>query len=158
MPEYLPAGDYLPHAAPMMLLDEVVAVEAESVHCRVKVTEQGVLAPFLTAEGHLPGWFALELMAQTVGVWSGWHSRQRGERAANLGMLLGARALRSQTRLIENGNLLDITMVLLMQDEKFGSFEGEISCAGQVLATARLNTYQPDQQELKQLFQQDEME
>ncbi|CND82188.1 3-hydroxy-fatty acyl-ACP dehydratase [Yersinia nurmii] len=158
MPEYLPAGNYLPHHAPMMLLEEVVAVEEERVHCRVKVTEQGVLAPFLTAEGHLPGWFALELMAQTVGVWSGWHSRQRGERVASLGMLLGARALRSQTSLIKNGNLLDITMVLLMQDEKFGSFEGEISSAGQVLATARLNTYQPDQQELKQLFQRDEME
>jgi predicted hotdog family 3-hydroxylacyl-ACP dehydratase len=30
-------------------------------------------------------------MAQTVGVWSGWHRRQNGQQAITLGMMLGAR-------------------------------------------------------------------
>lgn len=157
MDEYLAAGEYLPHSSPMMLLDDVISVEDDSVHCRVMVSREGVLAPFLTPAGDLPAWFALEIMAQTVGVWSGWHSRQRGEQSARLGMLLGARILRSQTATIACGSLLDIKMTLLLQDEKFGSFEGEVSCTGCSLATARLNTYQPDQQELKQLFKQDGM-
>lgn len=157
MGEYLTAGEYLPHNSPMMLLDDVIAVADDSVHCRVRVSREGVLAPFLTPAGDLPAWFTLEIMAQTVGVWSGWHSRQRGEPVARLGMLLGARTLRSQTPAIAGGNVLDIKMTLLLQDEKFGSFEGEVSCAGCSLATARINIYQPDQQELKQLFKQDGM-
>ena len=37
--------------------------------------------------------FALELMAQTVGVWSGWHRHQQGKNSIELGMVLGAREL-----------------------------------------------------------------
>ncbi len=75
---YLPPGDYLPHDAPMMLLETVESVTDDSAVCRVTVNGQGVLAPFLNANGDLPGWFALELMAQTVGVWSEWHRMQKG--------------------------------------------------------------------------------
>lgn len=158
MPDYLPAGDYLPHNAPMMLLEQVVEVNAETVHCRVTVAHDGVLAPFLTADGSLPIWFSLEMMAQTVGVWSGWHSQRRGESTVSLGMLLGARALTTSTpaSTIKNGSMLDITMRLLMQDDNFGSFEGEVSCAGAELASGRLNTYQPSQVELKKLFNRGE--
>ena len=38
MKSYLPPGDYLPHDAPMMLLDEVVAVSEETAICRVTVS------------------------------------------------------------------------------------------------------------------------
>lgn len=152
MANYLPAGDYLPHNTPMMLLDSVIEVSTETVQCRVTVSDHGVLAPFLTPAGVLPIWFALEIMAQTVGVWSGWHSRARGEQAPSLGMLLGARALTTDAAEIAADSVLDITMRLLMQDDKFGSFEGEVSSAGQILASARLNTYQPSEAELKQLF------
>ena len=37
MKSYLPPGDYLPHDAPMMLLDEVVEVSDEAATCRVTV-------------------------------------------------------------------------------------------------------------------------
>ena len=48
----------------MLLLEEVVNVTDETATCRVTVSPHSVLAPFLDAEGNLPGWFALELMAQ----------------------------------------------------------------------------------------------
>lgn len=51
----------------MLLLEEVVSVSDDSAVCRVTVSPSGVLAPFLDPDGNLPGWFALELMAQTVG-------------------------------------------------------------------------------------------
>ena len=40
-----------------------------------------------------------------------------------------------------------------MRDDKLGSFEGEIRSHDRVLASGRLNTYQPDEQELNQLQQ-----
>lgn len=79
MSHYLSPGEYLPHDAPMLLLEEVVRVGEDTAVCCVTVASGGVLAPFLDPQGNLPGWFALELMAQTVGVWSGWHRHQQGQ-------------------------------------------------------------------------------
>ncbi len=93
MTDFLPVGDYLPHRAPMLLLDRVIQVSDERVVCEVTINHQGVLAPFLNAQGELPAWFGVEIMAQTVGVWSGFHARQRGDRNIRPGMLLGDAAI-----------------------------------------------------------------
>ena len=152
MTDFLAPDHYLPHEAPMCLLESVVAVEQESAHCRVTVSHHGVLAPFLNAEGNLPGWFAIELIAQTVGVWSGWHALENGEEASRIGMLLGGRGLRCPAGVMPQGAVLDCHVTLLMRDEKIGSFEGQILADSNVLASGRVNTYQPDNNELKQLF------
>ncbi|MHA0874768.1 ApeP family dehydratase [Enterobacter pasteurii] len=151
---YLPPGDYLPHDAPMMLLETVESVTDDSAVCRVTVNGQGVLAPFLNANGDLPGWFALELMAQTVGVWSEWHRMQKGLPHCALGMVLGARELACGAGHFAAGSTLNITIERLMQDERFGSFECTVQCDGVPLATGRVNTFQPSEDELTTLFNQ----
>ncbi len=154
MSHYFPPGEYLPHDAPMLLIEEVASVTKESATCRVKVSTNSVLAPFLDGEGNLPGWFSLELMAQTVGVWSGWHRHQQGQEAISLGMVLGARELVCAAGILPGGLTLNITVTLLMQDERFGSFEGVIDAHGETLASGRINTFQPTAEELNTLFQQ----
>ncbi len=151
---YLSPVDYLPHDAPMLLLETVESVTDESAVCRVTVGPQGVLAPFLNADGDLPGWYALELMAQTVGVWSGWHRHQQGQSSIALGMVLGARELVCAEGRFPAGSSLTITVKLLMQDERFGSFECAITADGATLATGRVNTFQPSAEELTSLFNQ----
>ncbi len=54
MSRYLSPGDYLPHDAPMLLLEEVVSVTEETAMCRVAVTSDGVLGPYLDPQGNLP--------------------------------------------------------------------------------------------------------
>ncbi|MFA9596181.1 ApeP family dehydratase [Citrobacter telavivensis] len=154
MSHYLSPGEYLPHDAPMLLLDNVVSVREDTAVCRVIVTRDGILAPFLDPQGNLPGWFALELMAQTVGVWSGWHRHQQGQGAISLGMVLGARELICAAGVLPAGRTLTITVKLLMQDERFGSFECAITADLETLATGRVNTFQPSAEELHSLFQQ----
>ncbi|PLR37347.1 3-hydroxy-fatty acyl-ACP dehydratase [Chimaeribacter californicus] len=144
---------YLPHVAPLILLDEVVSVSGTSAHCRVRVSADGVLAPFLTPQGTLPAWFGIEIIAQAVGVWSGWHGRQRGE-AAQPGMLLGARNYRCPAGDFAAESLLEVSIALLMRDEKMGSFDGAIACNGERRAGGRITTYQPGEGELSQLLQQ----
>ena len=151
---YLSPTDYLPHDAPMLLLESVESVTAESADCRVTVDPHGVLAPFLNATGDLPGWYALELMAQTVGVWSGWHRQQHGQESLSLGMVLGARELVCAAGIFPANSVLTVTVTLLMQDERFSSFECAIIADGATLATGRVNTFQPSQQELATLFKQ----
>ncbi|MBB1202110.1 3-hydroxy-fatty acyl-ACP dehydratase [Enterobacteriaceae bacterium 89] len=153
MSHYLTPGAYLPHDAPMLLLETVENVTDEQAVCRVAVNRSGVLAPFIDANGNLPGWYALELMAQTVGVWSGWHRQQRGESQISLGMVLGARELVCAAGEFQADSQLEITVTLLMQDERFGSFDCEISANGSKMATGRVNTFQPTPQELTSLFQ-----
>ncbi|EGT4254926.1 3-hydroxy-fatty acyl-ACP dehydratase [Citrobacter amalonaticus] len=154
MSHYLSPGEYLPHDAPMLLLDEVACVREETAVCRVTVTSDGVLGPFLDTQGNLPGWFALELMAQTVGVWSGWHRHQQGQGTISLGMVLGARELICAAGVLPAETALSITVKLLMQDDRFGSFECAITAGEETLATGRINTFQPSAEELHSLFQQ----
>jgi len=151
---YLSPTDYLPHDAPMLLLASVESVTDESAVCRVTVNSQGVLAPFLNAAGDLPGWYALELMAQTVGVWSGWHRQQQGQENLSLGMVLGARELVCAAGVFPANSDLTITVTLLMQDERFSSFECAITADNATLATGRVNTFQPGKEELASLFKQ----
>jgi len=154
MTVYLSPGEYLPHDAPMLLLEKVISVSEETACCQVSVNTIGVLAPFLDAQGDLPGWYALELMAQTVGVWSGWHRMQRGQDSIALGMVLGARELTCAAGTLPAGAALAIEVKLLMQDERFGSFECAISANDRTLATGRVNTFQPTPEELASLFNQ----
>jgi len=139
----------------MMLLGSVESVTDDTAVCRVAVNGQSVLAPFLNADGDLPGWYALELMAQTVGVWSGWHRQQQGQNQIALGMVLGARELVCADGRFAKDSTLTIAVKLLMQDERFGSFECAISAAGETLATGRVNTFQPSAEELISLFNQE---
>jgi len=154
MTVYLSPGEYLPHDAPMLLLEEVLSVSEETACCQVSVNATSVLAPFLDAQGDLPGWYALELMAQTVGVWSGWHRMQRGQDSIALGMVLGARELTCAAGRLPAGATLAIEVKLLMQDERFGSFECAINANNRTLATGRVNTFQPTPEELASLFNQ----
>lgn len=154
MSHYLSPGAYVPHNAPMLLLETVLNVSEEQAVCQVAVNRQGVLAPFIDANGNLPGWYALELMAQTVGVWSGWHRQQHGEAQISLGMVLGARELKCVAGEFVANSVLEVTVSLLMQDERFGSFECVITADGEKLASGRVNTFQPTAEELIPLFQQ----
>lgn len=153
MVDYKPAADYLPHETPMVLVEKVLSVGEERACCQVTVGE-GVLAPFLNAEGDLPAWFGIEIIAQTIGVWSGWHGRQQQDSKPSPGMLLGGRGYRCQSPVFPAGSVLDVTVTLLMRDEKIGSFDGLITINGERFASGRLNTYQPDREELHQLMQQ----
>lgn len=152
MSYYQTPAAYLLHQPPLLLLEQVIAIDADSAHCQTRVTTDSVLVPFLTAQGELPNWYALELMAQTIGVWSGWHQQQLGATTIALAMLLGARELVCQQSVFPAGVVLDIHSKLLMQDNQFGSFEAKICCAGQLLAQGRVNTCQPDSATLQHLF------
>lgn len=154
MSHYLPPGDYLPHDAPMLLLEDVISVTEDVAVCRVAVSADSVLAPFLDEKRQLPGWYALELMAQTVGVWSGWHRHQQGQSAISLGMVLGARELVCAAGHFPGDATLTVTVNLLMQDQRFGSFECSINAGNDTLATGRVNTFQPTSEELTTLFNQ----
>ena len=149
---YPPIASLVPHAAPMLLLERLCAATATTARCEVRVGE--ALALFLDADGALPGWVGIELMAQTIAAWAGMQGRLRGE-PVRIGMLLGTRKYRCQPTSFAAGALLTIEASCLLQDGGMASFECRILQDGRECATARLSTYQPAPGELSDLLAKD---
>ena len=81
-----PAEYYLPHRAPMLLLDELVEVKDNGCVAKLIIRED---LPFMEAEG-LPSWVGLEIMAQTIAMFGGVKERLK-DGAPKLGFLLGSK-------------------------------------------------------------------
>ncbi|MCR5537525.1 MAG: hypothetical protein K6F05_09020 [Succinivibrio sp.] len=155
MTEFKAPQGYLPHRPPMVLLDKVVAITERTCHCEVSVSEHSVLAPFLDDRQNLPNFYALELISQTVGVWSGYQNEIRGRVNMPLGMVISVRDLRMDCAFFEHDSVLKICIESLMEDPTFGSCIGEICCNGTRLCQGRVNVYQATHAQLEQLFKRD---
>lgn len=141
---YLSPQDYLFHRSPMLLIEHIETIAPESVTCSVALNS-AQLAPFLEPQG-LPAYFGIELMAQTVGIWSGYQDKCAGRAAAQGGLILSVRAFEAQQPYILGPQdvPLIITMQKLMQDRNYASFEGSISQNEHTVATGRLSLCQLD--------------
>ncbi|GKX63754.1 (3R)-hydroxymyristoyl-ACP dehydratase [Pragia fontium] len=157
MNNFHPAAYYLPHESPMVFLETVCAVDDDSAICEVSVNPDGILSPYLNGQNALPAWFAIEIMAQAIGVWSGWHGIQNNQ-TPRLGMLLGSRAFKSTLNEYPNGSLLRVYATMLLQDDKLASFDCRLEINGETVTQAKLNVYQPDNQEIARLIQQPNVE
>ena len=150
MSKYLAPAAYLPHQAPMLLIDEVVAVSADTVCCCSVVDNDHALAPFITLQG-VPSFFSLELMAQTIGVWAGFWELSRSGHKIEAGMLLGGRDFKFSTPFLPLNATLSLEAQLLLSDDKVGSFEAQVRVGSDILACGRINTLQASLGELDSL-------
>ncbi|BEE16527.1 thioester dehydrase [Aeromonas enteropelogenes] len=145
-----PIEQLLPHQAPMLLLDRVTAFAAQSISCETRVGERHAL--LLDAQGNLPGWCGIELMAQAIAAWAGLQAHQLRE-PVRIGMLLGTRKYESQLPTFAAGSLLRIEAHCLLQDAGMASFECRILQGETLCAKARLSTYQPTTAQLSDLLE-----
>jgi len=134
-----PLAELLPHAGDMILIDEIVAFDEEQIHTRLTVTPGGL---FNLADGAMPAWVGVELMAQSVAAYAGCQARVRGE-AVELGFLLGSRKFECNVEQFPVGSLLQIHALRSLQDDNgMGVFECRLTGPG-IEAFARLNVYRP---------------
>ena len=134
-----PLAELLPHAGDMILIDEVVAFDEEQIHTRLTVTPGGL---FNLANGDMPAWVGVELMAQSVAAYAGCQARTKGE-AVELGFLLGSRKFECNVEQFPAGSLLHIHALRSLQDDNgMGVFECRLTGPG-IEAFARLNVYRP---------------
>ena len=149
----LSVEEYLPHRCPMLLLDGIEAVGAAQATCWTCLERDHAAGAFLADDGSLPGIFAMELIAQTIGVWAGRQRQLRGEAPLDLGLLLGVRDLTMPAAGFAAHSRLSISVQMLVQDGRTGSFEGTISCREQLLASGQIHTFQTDSAaELDRIF------
>jgi len=89
--EFPPVRELVPHAGPMVLLDEVLAHDELATTCAVAIVAQEL---FREPDGSVPVWIGIEYMAQCIAVHAGLVQRATGNREPQRGFLVGARALR----------------------------------------------------------------
>lgn len=136
-----PIAELLPHGGDMILIDRVVTFGPEQVHTQLKVRPGGL---FSQADGSLPAWVGVELMAQSVAAYAGCQSRLVGE-PVQLGFLLGTRNFQCNVEAFPAGVELQIHALRSLQDDNgMGVFECHLSGPG-ITAEARLSVFRPPQ-------------
>lgn len=75
--EFLDPESYLPHRKPMCVITRVVSVGEADVTTEADLDADGVFATHWRPDGELPEAFFLEVMAQTIGIWSHVHDELR---------------------------------------------------------------------------------
>jgi predicted hotdog family 3-hydroxylacyl-ACP dehydratase len=136
-----PLAELIPHAGDMILIDQVLAFDEEQIHTRLTVRPGGL---FNQADGSLPAWVGVELMAQSVAAYAGCRARVRGN-AVELGFLLGTRKFECNVEHFPAGTELTIHALRSLEDDNgMGIFECHINAPG-IHATARLNVFCPPQ-------------
>jgi len=136
-----PSLPLVPHRPPMLLIDRVRA--ADATRCRT-VTRVDPGAWYADADGAMPGWFGLELMAQSVAAFSGSRGRELGT-APKFGYLLGTRQYTCAVPAFPAGAELEVQVEVEYADAMgLSAFTCELSSAGAVLARAVLTVYEAE--------------
>lgn len=142
-PEDIPVVSLLPHGPEMTLLDALVSSTDASTVARVHVTPA---SKFAESDG-VPAFVGIEYMAQTIAARVGYEAYQRCL-PPPIGFLLGTRSYVCEQPTFPFGTTLTIRIIPLLVDRGFGSFECTIE-SDSIVASAVLNTYQPDPESLK---------
>jgi predicted hotdog family 3-hydroxylacyl-ACP dehydratase len=129
---------FVPHRGEMRLLDRLVECSEDDV-----VAECTVRHGIFSDESGLPAWAGLELMAQAVASWAGYHAVRAGT-PVKLGFLLGTRRYEAQISSFQFGATLTIHAHRELSGENgLGVFLCRILHEETTLATASLNVFQP---------------
>jgi predicted hotdog family 3-hydroxylacyl-ACP dehydratase len=134
----------LPHAAPMVLLDRVLAADDESLCAEVAIRAHTL---FCGAHG-VGAWVGVEYMAQAIAAHAGYGAQRRGD-PVKVGFLLGARRYECTRPYFTIGSVLEVHIRRTLQsDNGLGAFECHINDAGEpsgiAAATATITVFQPE--------------
>lgn len=130
----------LPHASPMILLDNVLDCTPESLTASVIIHPA---QPFLAAEG-VPTHVAIEYMAQACGAFVGIEALHAGL-SPQVGLLLGTRNFFARRKWFARNERLFVTVEVVYRENEMGVFDCHVTENDQdeAVASARLTVYQP---------------
>ncbi|MEB3767086.1 3-hydroxylacyl-ACP dehydratase [Acinetobacter sp. MD2] len=132
------ASKFIPHQAPMIFVDLVCDVGEDYAITELTVRPELI---FYEDDG-LPTWTAIEIMAQSIAVFAGYHGQQHGQ-APKIGYLLGTRKLNLPMSHFKLNSVLRIKVQQMYLHEGLGQFQCELQDGEHTIA-AMLSVYQPN--------------
>jgi len=139
----------VPHEAPMILIDRLIHADQNNVHCQVLITLNSQF--FETKNRAVGAWVGMEYMAQTISAWAGYQHFLK-QQPSPIGFLLGSRRYNSAASLFNEGDLLDIYAEKLLENEGMGVFSCSIKNKNELLASAQLNVFVPNSEQLEEML------
>jgi predicted hotdog family 3-hydroxylacyl-ACP dehydratase len=130
-----PIEAIIPHRGSMLLIDAVDTFDEETLRARATVDPH---AWYADADGAMPAWIGIELMAQAIAAHVALLA-MRGGGHARPGVLLGSRSYKALQPAFAGGARLSVHVVeLLRSEEGHGAYEctihhGEVCCAEAVV-------------------------
>lgn len=141
--------DLLPHKPPMRLIDTLIEVDEDKVHCQLTVRQNNLF--FDHEKNSVPGWIGIEFMAQTVACWSGFQAWKENNPPC-VGFLLGSRRYQSHLSDFPEGALLNIHATKLIESNGIAVFDCQIHYEEADIASAQLNAYIPSKEKLQEML------
>lgn len=129
----------VPHARPMILIDEVLYWDGALLKTGLTI-RAGM--PFFRVGQGMPAHVAIEFMAQSCGAFIGMEAMEKGE-DVRLGFLLGTRNFASQIPWFAEKAHLTIAASMSFRDAEVGVFECAVDCDGAPAAQASLTLHRP---------------
>jgi predicted hotdog family 3-hydroxylacyl-ACP dehydratase len=138
---YPPIEELLPHRGNMLLLDRVLASGPDGIQVEALVDPH---AWYADANGAMPAWIGLELMAQAIAVLVGLAAREKGL-PPKQGMLLGTRSLGTRLSAFPSGARLVVAAKEVFQESNgLAAFDTNIELNGETVLEATLKVFEPD--------------
>jgi predicted hotdog family 3-hydroxylacyl-ACP dehydratase len=132
-------ADLLPHASPMLLLDDLIECSNDSITCSLKVRSDALFEK----DELVPAWLGIEYMAQSIGAYSGYRRRLHNL-PIKVGFLLGTRRFSTNVPEFSVGQtLLVIAKKAIETGNGMASFDCKVEGEG-VLQTAFLSVFEPE--------------
>jgi predicted hotdog family 3-hydroxylacyl-ACP dehydratase len=130
-----PAADFLLHEAPMVLLGRVIEVDRDGARC---VCLTGPDSAFFLPGSGVPGWTAIEFMAQCIAVSAGACAKLEG-RPIPLGLLLGTRHMKLSLERFDTDREYRVESRLNFKDDAgMAAHDCRVLQGGSIVAQARL--------------------
>ncbi|UZD58244.1 hotdog family protein [Shewanella algae] len=134
-------ADFLPHRAPMILIDAVVEHSQDRLLTKVKISEQSPY--FDDARALVPNYVGIEYMAQSIAALAGVEAEARGD-IIRVGFLLGSRKLSMHTPgFLPGREYLTQVQRLYQEDTGLAVFDCRIFDGDTEIASANVNVFQP---------------
>jgi predicted hotdog family 3-hydroxylacyl-ACP dehydratase len=129
----------VPHTGAMLLLDRVLAMDADSLCAEVVIRDDSLFC----ADGGVGSWVGIEYMAQAIAAHAGHLARLRGQ-PVTIGFLLGSRRYDCAHSVFAVGSVLRVFVrCLLLADNGLGSYECRIEDDHGIAANAVVSVFQP---------------
>jgi len=140
-----PISELVMHAKPMLLIDRAVIATETSMTAEIDISANSM---FCVPSKGVPGYVGIEYIAQTVAAYSGWRVRKANPEAVpRVGYLLGSRKVTLSREWFPLHHTLSVYVSNVFEDGEMGVFDGEIRLGEEILVAARINVYQPKDNE-----------
>lgn len=131
----------LPHRGDMALLSSVRHFAPPCMEVTAAIDAQGLLAQ---ADGNLPVWIGIELMAQAAAAYIGLLAQQEGHPPPQVGYLLGTRKFTANVNAFEKNSAMTVVTEMIYRDDSgLGAFKCQIVAGEAVIANATINVFEP---------------